>query len=282
MSTSFEGGGIVANTQHEPAPSEAFRERWVEADGFRIRFMEAGDGPPLLHLHGAGGLQLTPAHQLLRRSFRVIAFEMPGFGASPENLRTSDMPALAATMAAAATAIGLDRFCLMGMSFGGKLALWLAANHPALVRALVLEAPGAIRPEGMQPVSGTPAEIARRLYAHPERMPAVPAVDPGQAAQSLALVQRLRGPARDAALEDRLLDIAIPTLVVFGTLDSVIPPETGRLYKDLMPNAHLVFVYDAGHAIAAERPEAFAEVVMDFLERGDAFLISRGKTVIFP
>ena len=46
--------------------------------------------------------------------------------------------------------------------------------------------------------------------------------------------------------------------------------------------SHLVFVYDAGHAIAAERPEAFAEVVADFLERDDAFLISRAKTVIFP
>ena len=147
---------------------------WVEADGFRIRFMEAGDGPPLVHLHGAGGLRLTPAHDLLARTFRVIVFEMPGFGASPENPRTGTMPDLAATMAAAAQALGLDRFDLMGTSFGGKVALWLAAQQPALVRALVLEAPAAIRPEGTQPVSGTPEEIARRLYAHPERMPAAP------------------------------------------------------------------------------------------------------------
>jgi pimeloyl-ACP methyl ester carboxylesterase len=147
---------------------------------------------------------------------------------------------------------------------------------------LVLEAPAAIRPEGTEPVSGTPEEIARRLYAHPERMPAAPAVNPAQAAQALALVRRLRGPGRDAALEDRLGYLATPTLVVFGTLDSVIPPDMGRIYKELMPNSHLVFVYDAGHAIAAERPEAFAEVVIDFLERNDAFLISRAQTVIFP
>jgi pimeloyl-ACP methyl ester carboxylesterase len=56
----------------------------------------------------------------------------------------------------------------------------------------------------------------------------------------------------------------------------------GRIYKDLMPDAHLVFVYDAGHAIAAERPEAFVDVVADFLERGDAFLIRRSRTVVFP
>jgi pimeloyl-ACP methyl ester carboxylesterase len=124
--------------------------------------------------------------------------------------------------------------------------------------------------------------MARRLYAHPERMPALPAVDPAQAAQSLALVKRLRGPAREPMLEDRLRELTVPTLVVFGTLDSVVPPEMGRIYKDLMPDAHLVFVYDAGHAIAAERPEAFVDVVADFLERGDAFLIRRSRTVVFP
>ena len=270
------------NTEHGPRKATAFREGWVEADGFRIRFMEAGNGPPLVHLHGAGGLCLTPAHDLLSKKFRVIAFEMPGFGASVENLRTQSMQQMATTMAQAARAVGLDRFNLMGTSFGGKVALWLAAQQPALVRALVLEAPAAIRPEGMQPVSGTPEEIARRLYAHPERMPAAPATDPMQAAQTLALVRRLRGPDRDAALEDRLRHVATPTLVLFGTLDSVIPPAMGRIYSELMPNSHLVFVYDAGHSIAAERPEAFAEVVVDFLERGDAFLISRAKTVVFP
>jgi pimeloyl-ACP methyl ester carboxylesterase len=98
----------------------------------------------------------------------------------------------------------------------------------------------------------------------------------------LLLVRRLRGPNRDPELEARLRDLATQTLVVFGTLDGVIPPDMGRIYKELMPNAHLVFVYDAGHAIAAERPEAFAEVVVDFLERTDAFVISRGRTVVLP
>jgi pimeloyl-ACP methyl ester carboxylesterase len=73
-----------------------------------------------------------------------------------------------------------------------------------------------------------------------------------------------------------------PTLVLFGTLDSVIAPAMGRLYKELMPGCHLVFVYDAGHAIGTDRPEAFAEVVVDFLERHEAFVISRTETVIHP
>jgi pimeloyl-ACP methyl ester carboxylesterase len=56
----------------------------------------------------------------------------------------------------------------------------------------------------------------------------------------------------------------------------------GDFYKELIPNSHLVFVYDAGHAISTERPEAFTEVVVDFLERHEAFIISRPETVIHP
>lgn len=259
-----------------------FSEGLVEADGFRIRYMEAGDGAPLVHLHGAGGLRLTPGHELLRRHFRVIAFEMPGFGASAENTRTRDMPQMAATMARAIDALGLDEFSLIGTSFGGKTALWLALQQPQLVRALVLEAPAAIRPEGAEPPSGPPEEMARRLFAHPERVGPIPAPDPAVRAKTARLVGRLRGPNRDPDLENRLPSLAIPTLILFGTVDRVIPPEMGRFYKELLPNSNLVFVYDAGHAISTDRPEAFAEVVADFVERRDAFVVSRTETVIHP
>jgi pimeloyl-ACP methyl ester carboxylesterase len=261
---------------------KGFREDHVEAGGFRIRYMAAGDGPPLVHLHGAGGLRLTPAHDLLCRQFRVVAFEMPGFGASPENGRTRDMAELAMTMAAAAGALGFGEFALMGTSFGGKAALWLALQEPQRVKTLVLEAPAALRPEGLAPVAGTSEEMARRLYAHPERMPPLPAPDPLVQDKQRRLVARLFGPPRDPDLEARLHELEVPTLVLFGTLDRVIPPEMGRFYKELIPNSHLVFVYDAGHAIGAERPEAFAEVVADFVERREAFVISRTATVIHP
>jgi pimeloyl-ACP methyl ester carboxylesterase len=259
----------------------AFQEHWVEADGFRIRAMSAGDGPPLVHLHGAGGLRINAAHELLARRFRVIAFEMPGFGAE-ENTRTRDMPELAATMAKAARALGLTNFNLMGTSFGAKVALNIAVRNAELVRALVLEAPAAIRPAGLRPPSGAPEAIARMIYAHPERMPPMPATDPARAARIAALTKRLRGLDREPDLEARMSGLTMPVLVVLGTRDTLIPPEMGRLYKDLIPGAHLIFVYDAGHAISAERPEAFVEVVADFLEREDAFVISRANTVLLP
>jgi len=259
-----------------------FREDFVEADGFRIRYWEAGGGPVLVHLHGAGGPRLSRAHDLLRRQFRVIAFEMPGFGQSAENTRSRSMPELADTMVKAADALGLDRFDLMGTSFGGRTALCLASQHPERVSALVLESPAAIRPEGARPPAGPPEDMARRLYGHPERMPPLPAPDPAVVAKQEGLVNRLRGPGRDPELERRMRELETPTLVVFGTLDRIIPPAMGRHYKELMPNCHLVFVYDAGHAIGAERPEAFVDLLSDFLERHEAFVINRTDTVIHP
>src|SRR5579864_1666622 len=107
----------------DKAPGVGFAERFVEADGFRIRYCEAGQGPPLVHLHGAGGLRLTRAHDLLSQRFRVIAVEMPGFGASAENTRSQTMADYALTMVAAADALRLDRFNLWGTSFGGRAAL---------------------------------------------------------------------------------------------------------------------------------------------------------------
>ena len=113
-------------------------------------------------------------------------------------------------------------------------------------------------------------------------MPPRPPVDPRILAQNTKLVGRLRGPDRDPELETRMRELATPTLVLFGTLDRLMPSEMGRHYKALLPNCNLVLVYDAGHEIGTERPAAFAEVVGDFLERHEAFIISRTETLINP
>src|SRR5690349_10536010 len=128
-----------------------FTERHIEADGFEIRYMEAGEGPPLVCFHGAGGLRLSRGHELLAERHRLIALEAPGFGASPVNQRSRSMMELAATMEAAIGALHLERFSLWGISFGGKLALSLAIRAPERLEALVLAAPAAIR-EGSRPL----------------------------------------------------------------------------------------------------------------------------------
>jgi pimeloyl-ACP methyl ester carboxylesterase len=101
-------------------------------------------------------------------------------------------------------------------------------------------------------------------------------------AKQEALVARLRGPNRDAELEGQLAGLTIPTLVLFGTLDRMIPPEMGRFYREKLANGHLVLVYDAAHAIGADRPEAFTSLVSDFLERHEQFVVNRASSLLHP
>jgi pimeloyl-ACP methyl ester carboxylesterase len=220
---------------------------------------------------------------MLAAQYRVIVFEVPGFGQSPANERSQSMPELARTMAQAVTNLGLERCNLMGNSFGGTLALWLAVQQPERLQALVLVAPAAMRPAGeLLPQGLSPEERLARLYAHPERQAPTPPPDPAVLAKQQALARRLMGPARDEALESRMAGLHVPVLVLFGTLDRMIPPEMGRLYCDKLPNCHLVLVYDAGHAVDADRPEAFVSVVSDFLQHHEAFLVNRQSGLINP
>ena len=268
-------------TQTEiPIPGAAFKEGFVDADRFHIRYREAGQGEPLVCLHGAGGLRISRAHEILAEKHRVIAFEAPGFGTSPENDRSGSAKELAASLAQAVANLGIDRYNLMGTSFGGRLALWWATQFLERLNSLVLVAPAAIRPpedDGAAPPAG-----ASVLYAHPERQPKLPPPDPAVLAKQAALVQRLRGPARDPELEGQFPNLKVPTLVLFGTSDRVIPSEMGRHYRELLPNCQFVLVYDAGHSIDADRPEAFAAVVGDFLERHEGFVIRQERDLIYP
>jgi pimeloyl-ACP methyl ester carboxylesterase len=258
-----------------------FVERTVSADGFDVRYTEDGEGPPLVCFHGAGGLRLSRAHELLARTRRVIAFEAPGFGESAANDRSGSLRDLAATMRAAIDGLGLERFDLWGTSFGGKLALWLAVDAPERLDALVLAAPAAIRLPGTRPPDD-PAELAAILYHHPERRPSGPPLSPEVAAKQRELVNRLIGPPRDEELEAAMRGLEVPTLVMFGTEDRLTPPELGRHYPELLPHGHFVLIYDAAHALDADRPEAFAALVSDFLEHHGQFVVRRTSGLLYP
>jgi len=270
-------------TQGPVLPGAAFSESFVEADGFRIRYREAGKGDVLVCLHGGGGLRLAPTHDLLAKGHRVIAFEVPGFGDSPVNDRSRSLEELARTMNAAVAALGVDRYDLMGTSFGANLALWMAILEPDKIGAIVLISPAAIRLDNRTPPSHvSPAEAAAMLFAHPERQPRLPPPSPELLAKQRALTDRLIGPPRDAAFEARLGALTMPVLALFGTADKVTPPEGAHLYRAALPNCHLVMVYDAAHAIDADRPEATSALVDDFLARHEQFLVQNKSSLIHP
>jgi len=248
--------GVLTQEAAEEAPF-GFHQVHVEADGFRIRVLEKGAGEPLVFFHTARGIRLTPAHARLAETRRVIALEAPGFGRSPVNGRTRDMAELARTMMAAVDALSLPSFDLMGHSFGAKLALWAAIQKPDAVRTLILVAPSAIRPETWT-------------------LPVVQeGVEPEIGAKQAALFARLIGPPVDEALERRMGEITCPVLALFGTRDELIPTSFARRYRELMPKATIVFVYDAGHSITEDRPQATASLIEDFLQEPGGFLVNR-------
>jgi pimeloyl-ACP methyl ester carboxylesterase len=83
-------------------------------------------------------------------------------------------------------------------------------------------------------------------------------------------------------LESRLPDIQCPTLAVFGQADGAIEPSAPSLYRSRIPNCNVAFVYGAGHDIAAERPEALLNLVADYLERRETFIVQRRSGAINP
>lgn len=89
------------------------------------------------------------------------------------------------------------------------------------------------------------------------------------------------GRAADEALVGRLSALKAPLLTIFGTKDTAAPPECGRHYRERSARANVVFVYDAGAAMGDERPEAVAELAIDFLKRGDAFLVRQTSDLLY-
>jgi pimeloyl-ACP methyl ester carboxylesterase len=230
---------MSAATQDAAGSVATFTERFVQVNGLRIRYLEAGQGNPVVVLHGSDALTPSPLDNLLARRFRVIALEIPGFDRSP----APSAHDLALTLTEAVAALGLGRYGLVSTASSAPLALWQAIEAPQRVAALVLISPVVLLSDG--------------------------GVTPG-------------GYARDRNLEGRLGDVQAPTLVLLGARDEVLPAETGRLYVERIRNCYYTLVYDAGHTIEAERPEALCAAVRDFLERRETFVVSRKSTVINP
>lgn len=250
------------------------KEHTATAGTSRLRYWQGGTGSPVVHIHGAQGPRLTAAYDLLASHHQLTALQIPGYGGSWVDPALASTRDVAAAWAPVLRSIVTAPFALWGTSLGAKVALWLALDHPDLLNRLILESPAAIRPVDHSLLKFAPAELPARVYAHPE-LADDPPVDPAVARQQLDLALRLQGPNRDPELEGRLPELSVPTLVVFGERDGIVPPEMGREYVRLMPQAQLVFVWDTAHAVQRERPEAFCGLVEDFLSRGPALTMKR-------
>jgi pimeloyl-ACP methyl ester carboxylesterase len=256
---------------------------YVEADGFRIRYRECGPPQPAgaVVMLEAVSWGLSTLREALAQKYRVIALKLPGFGESPANTRSQSVQELANTAAQAAARLVSETYTLIGTSFAAHVALWQTLQSPDQVEALVLIAPTALLPAA-DPLAGSPEDMAKRLLAHPEKARGFAPADPAITAKEHALVQRLTGRMHDAEAERRLDEIPCATLVLFGSEDQVVAPEAARLYRARIPNSNIAFVYDAGHLIEAERPEALVNAVSDYVELREAFIVGRRTGLINP
>lgn len=232
----------------------------------------------MLYLHSAGGIRFTYALDELAQRYRIYAMVSPGFDDTPDHPGLQNMPALADLAVQFAEAVIEDAFDLIGQSFGGFLSAWLTVRHPDQVRSLILQCPSGFRPSHLpREPAGTPEEMRLRMFAHPERLPS------GE--KSSEQIASNRGWAHhyhksiglDEELVNRLPGIEHQTLILQGTRDGMMPPESGQLLVRKIPRAKLVYVYDAGHSIEVDQPDRFVDLVEDFLLRGEAFIVNPGN-----
>ena len=254
-----------------------FTEGVVDAAGFSIRYWEAGQGRPMLMLDQTGW-QDTMLHDALAEKYQVFSLELPGMGESAVNTTSQSVGDLAAVAAAAATALTSEKYTIIGASFGANVALWHAMQSPDQVEALILVSPTAILPQE-PPANATSQEVHAMMFAHAENAQKFNPLSAQVFAKEKELIQRL---GHDAGVEAKLADIHCPTLAIFGKNDRLVSPEAARVYREKIPNCNIAIVYDAGHCIVGDRPEAFVNSVVDYSEHWETFIVGHQSGLIYP
>jgi pimeloyl-ACP methyl ester carboxylesterase len=251
----------------------------------RIHYERRGTGAALLLLHGIGSSSRAFRHQLsdLSDVFDVIAWDAPGYGQSEDpptaEFSIADQADCAAQLL---DELQLDSAHVLGVSMGGVVAQMLYHRHAHRVRSLVLcdtnPGGGALpEPERSERVRQRVQNLQRlgaREMARQRAPVLVTPEAPPALVQELADIMAEVRPAGYCAaavalgntdLTASLQDIRVPTLVVHGACDRVVPPDTGRQLAESIPGARLVVIPDAGHVANQERPLEFTAAVRAFL-----------------
>jgi pimeloyl-ACP methyl ester carboxylesterase len=268
--------------------------RDVTAGGARVRFVEAGDGHPLLLIHGYLSSRLVWDDVLpgLATKFRVIVPDLPGFGDSekpPPARYAYGFQAFAESLVDVIAALDLGRISVCGHGMGGGVALMLAARHPAMVENLLLVDPIVYphKAHMLARIAGVPVvgpiafkqfcgrtmfnrHFKERVYGAESKIPwtrvdhlfhlfNVPA-----AREAACATTRAIGDTRP--LVALLPRVTAPTLVTWGRSDRATPVAHGRRLARELQNARFE-VFECGHSPPEECPDAFVEVVCDFLAK---------------
>jgi pimeloyl-ACP methyl ester carboxylesterase len=251
----------------------------ITVAGATIRLLRGGPAgtgaPPLVFLHGAGGHTGWMAFlEELSQRFAVFAPEHPGFGQSDDPPWLDRIDDLAFFYLDFLKALGLERVHLIGTSLGGWIAAELAVRSTARLASLTLVGAVGITAEGepIPDIFRMPVEEnLGRFYADQERAARrvgdMAKVDMNLVAKNRATVMRLayRPRFHNPDLAKWLHRIDVPTLLLWGDKDGLVPPAFGEAYRALIPDARLVVLADAGHAPFDEQKDAFLAAFFDFI-----------------
>jgi pimeloyl-ACP methyl ester carboxylesterase len=256
----------------------------IEVDGLRIAYERAGEGPPLVLLHGyVGDGPTTWRRQIdgLSDEFTVIAWDAPGAGRSSDPPEAFSLANHADCLAGFIGSLGLERPHVGGLSFGGILALELSRRHSAIPRTLTLASAYA----GW--AGSLPAEIVEQRLQQAMALAALPPDEfvkallptmfsegtPQESVEAFGATMHafhpagFRAMARASAedLRDVLPQITIPTLLVYGDEDVRAPLSVAENLRVAISGSTLVVLSKAGHICNIEAPDGFNLAVRNFL-----------------
>ena len=251
-----------------------------------IEVLEAGEGEPLLFLHGAGGIAAWEgALPLLSEKYHVHAPLLPGFGRSDGLDYLEDQFDLFLHGFDVIEALGLERPYIVGESLGGWMAAEMAALRPKEIGRLALAAPiGLWRDEApvVDMFGMTITELVPYLF-HDQNCPAAQRLlavtqlfgdrDDRSDEQVEILLAMSRGfrtaakflfPIPEKGLERRLSRITAPTLIVWGEEDRFVSPLYADIFREKMKSANVVTIPNTGHMIGLESPEPYADALIEW------------------
>jgi pimeloyl-ACP methyl ester carboxylesterase len=256
----------------------------VTAGGLRIAYRRAGEGPPLVLLHGGLGDSREWRRQFdgLSSELDVVAWDAPGCGRTSDPPESFRLPDFADCLAAFIDALGLEGPHVAGLSFGSGIALELYRRHPEIPRTLVL-ASGYAGWAGSLP----PAVVEERLQGvlrdvelPPETIVAnwLPTLfaegTPPEVIDEEAAIMTDYHPAgarsmarsfAEADLRDVLPRIEVPTLLLYGDADERSPLSVAEQLHAGIPTSRLVVLPGIGHMINLEAPERFNDELREFV-----------------
>lgn len=245
--------------------------------GCSVSVQRGGAGQPLLFLHGArGASRWLPFMEALSQNFEVIVPEHPGFGQSETPSWLDNIGDLAYFYLDFIEELRLEQVHLLGASLGGWIAAELAVRNQRPLRTLTLVAPAGIHVPGVQKGDiflWSAQELAHNLFYDQKLAEAMLREEPSQEELDIQLKNRLT--TAKLTWQPRLYNphlakwlhrVTLPTLILWGAEDKLIPPQYGPAFRDLIPNARLQILPNCGHLPQVEKMADFVSTVTRFLQ----------------